>query len=92
MKELFKIFQPLFIALILQYFKGTISLNTALIYAGVISLLAALGGILHHPYYNNAYKFGMKIRLALTGIIYRKVKSFLFAALAEELLFYFFSY
>ncbi len=69
-----KIFQPLFIALILQYFNGKIDLDTTLIYAGVVSVLAAFGGILHHPYYSNAYKFGMKARVALTGLIYRKVR------------------
>lgn len=68
-----KIFQPLLIALILQWFNGTISLNLTLLYAGAVSVLAAIGGILHHPYYNNAYKFGMKARLALSGLIYRKV-------------------
>ena len=72
-QELLKIFQPLFIALILRYFNGTIDLATALVYAGIISVLAAFGGVLHHPYYRNAYTQGMKTRLALSGLMYRKV-------------------
>jgi hypothetical protein len=60
--------------MILKYFNGTMTLNMALIYAGIISFLATFGGILHHPYYYNSYKYGMKVRLALSGLIYRKVR------------------
>ena len=72
-KELMKIFQPLFISLILKYFNGTLGFNDTMIYAGVFSVFASIGGILHHPYYYNSYVYGMRIRLALAGLIYRKV-------------------
>ena len=52
-----KIIQPLFIALILQYFNGRIELNEALIYAGIISVFCSIGGVLHHPYYYFSSKY-----------------------------------
>lgn len=68
-----KIFQPLLIAMILKYFNGSIELNEALIYAGVIAIFASVGGILHHPYYYFSTKYGMQVRLACSGLIYRKI-------------------
>ena len=68
-----KIFQPLLITLILKYFNGSIELNEALIYAAIISIFASIGGILHHPYYYFSTKFGMQVRLACSGLIYRKI-------------------
>lgn len=68
-----KIFQPLLITLVLKYFNGSIGLNEALIYAAIISIFASVGGILHHPYYYFSTKYGMQVRLACSGLIYRKV-------------------
>lgn len=68
-----KIIQPLLITLILKYFNGSIQLNEALIYAGIISVFVSIGGILHHPYYYFSSKYGMQVRLACSGLIYRKI-------------------
>jgi ATP-binding cassette subfamily C (CFTR/MRP) protein 4 len=68
-----KILQPLFIAMILKYFNGSIELNETLIYASVIAVFASVGGVLHHPYYYFSTKYGMQVRLACSGLIYRKI-------------------
>ena len=68
-----KIFQPLFISLILRYFNGTMAFDTTIIFAVAFSVFASIGGVLHHPYYYNSSVDGMKMRLALSGLIYRKV-------------------
>ncbi len=68
-----KIVQPLLIAQILKYFNGEVKkIEYALIYAGVISVCAIFVGILHHPYYLNACRYGMRLRVACSGLIYRK--------------------
>nr|UOU03341.1 ATP-binding cassette subfamily C4-1-2 [Brachionus rubens] len=72
-QEIIKIIQPLFISIFLRYFNGTMGLTEALIYGGVISICAIIVGILHHPYYFNACRYGMRLRLACSGLIYKKV-------------------
>nr|QUF59454.1 ATP-binding cassette transporter Abcc4-1 [Brachionus angularis] len=72
-QEIIKIIQPYFIAIILRYFNGTMGLSETLIYAGVISICAIIVGILHHPYYLNACRYGMRLRIGCSGLIYRKI-------------------
>ncbi len=72
-EELTKIIQPLFISMVLVYFNGGIERREALIYGCIISLCAIVGGVLHHPYYFNSWRIGMKIRVACSGLMYRKV-------------------
>lgn len=48
-------------------------LQETIIYAIVISLCSVVVGILHHPYYLNACRYGMRLRIACSGLIYRKV-------------------
>lgn len=48
-------------------------ITEAMIYAGVISICAVIVGILHHPYYLNACRYGMRLRVATSGLIYKKV-------------------
>ncbi|CAF0837577.1 unnamed protein product [Brachionus calyciflorus] len=72
-QEIIKIIQPLFISIVLRYFNNTMELTEALIYAGVISVCAIIVGILHHPYYLNACRYGMRLRIACSGLIYKKV-------------------
>ena len=74
-KEIIKIFQPLFISMVILYFNGGIKRTEALIYAAVISVCVVIAGILHHPYFFNSWRIGMKIRIACSGLIYRKVIS-----------------
>ncbi|RNA09361.1 multidrug resistance-associated 4-like isoform X1, partial [Brachionus plicatilis] len=72
-QEIIKIIQPLFISIILRYFNGTMEITEALIYAGVISVCSIIVGILHHPYYLNACRYGMRLRVASSGLIYKKI-------------------
>ena len=65
--------QPLVIAELLKYFNGTIELWEGLVYAAMISILAFINSIAHHPFYLNTYGYGMKIRLGFSGLIYKKV-------------------
>ncbi len=59
--------------MILKYFNGSIELNETLIYAAAISVIASISGILHHPFYFYSVKYGLQVRLACSGLIYRKV-------------------
>ncbi len=59
--------------MVLVYFNGGIEREEALIYGSVISVCAVIGGILHHPYYFNSWRIGMKIRVAASGLMYRKI-------------------
>jgi hypothetical protein len=47
----------------------------ACMYGIAISISALLVASLHHFYYYNANRFGMRTRLALSGLIYRKVRA-----------------
>lgn len=57
---------------ILKYFSGTIELSEAIIYTVAIGLVAVLISTLHHPYYFNTYGWGIKCRVACSGLVYRK--------------------
>nr|QNH67884.1 ATP-binding cassette transporter subfamily C member 4 X1 [Brachionus rotundiformis] len=72
-QETINIFQPLFISIILQYFNGSIDLGVALIFAGLSSSCVIIDSMLHHPYFLNAYRYGMRLRVACSGLIYRKI-------------------
>lgn len=72
-QEMTKIVQPLFISMVLVYFNGGIERKEALMYGLIISVCAIIGGVLHHPYYFNSWRIGMKIRVACSGLMYRKV-------------------
>ena len=67
------IVQPLFIRQMMTYFDGTGDLNTALIYGGLICLGGTINAVVHHPYFLEISKLGIKMRLACSGLIYKKV-------------------
>lgn len=77
-EELTKIIQPLFISMVLVYFHGGIERREAIMYGCIISVCALIGGVLHHPYYFNSWRIGMKIRVACSGLMYRKVSQIKF--------------
>lgn len=68
-----KIIQPLFISIIILYFNGSILKKQTLFYAVVISLISIVCCIFHHLYFFNTWRIGMKIRLAVSGLLYRKL-------------------
>lgn len=67
---------PFVISALLGYFQNTIPLSTALFYGFILCLGVAVNAVTHHPLflYNNLT--GMKLRLACTGLIYKKVPFF----------------
>lgn len=68
-----KILQPLLISLVIMYFNSTIDKKHAIIYASIISIFALTGCFFHHIYFFNAWRIGMRIRLAISGLIYKKI-------------------
>ena len=68
-EELTKILQPLLITMALVYFNELIERNKALIYGAIISVCAIIGGILHHSYYFNSWRIGMKIRTVASSLM-----------------------
>jgi ATP-binding cassette subfamily C (CFTR/MRP) protein 4 len=73
-----KLVQPLFISRMMTYFDGTGTLNTALIYGGLICLGATFNAVIHHPYFLHIAKLGVKMRLACSGLVYKKVRCFIY--------------
>jgi ATP-binding cassette subfamily C (CFTR/MRP) protein 4 len=65
--------QPLLIAQILKYFSGEMELWEASVYGVAISISAFLVGYIYHPCMLNLFKLSMNVRVACTGLIYRKV-------------------
>ena len=63
---------PIFINRILKYFDGQADLKTTLLNGCLMSFLVTVNCILHHPYFLNTYKLGFKIRVACSGLIYKK--------------------
>ena len=76
LKETVKLIQPLLISEVLKYFEGLIDLKIALAYSIIISSTVILNSLLMHPYFLNILLIGMKLRIAVSGIIYKKVAFF----------------
>ena len=68
-----KFVTPLLIIGLIKYFDGTNDLETTLIYAGLMSLNIIIGSLIHHPFYMLAFRFGQSLRVACSGLIYKKV-------------------
>ena len=64
---------PFLISFILQYFDDTIDLQRALIYGSLLCLCTMLNAVIHHPYFLRVILMGMKIRIACSGLIYKKL-------------------
>ena len=60
----------------MRYFApdGGVSMTDAYLYAGGLSALAIIIGIIHHPYFYKIQKLGMNIRIAVCSMIYTKVR------------------
>ena len=64
---------PILISKMLKYFDGSKSLDYALFYGFLMCFFIAVNTTIRHPYYLKIYKEGMKIRISLSCIIYKKV-------------------
>lgn len=69
--------KPILIGKILGYFDGTLKFQEAMIYTSLLAFLIVINGIIHHPYFLGVQQYGMKMRIACSGIIYKKVKNIL---------------
>jgi hypothetical protein len=73
-KEAIKTLIPLLISQILKYFEGKFDIQQALIYASLLCFGVTVNCVIHHPYFLNVSRLGVKMRLAATGLIYNKVR------------------
>lgn len=71
-EELLAIIQPILTSELLKYFNGEINFNQAIIYGTCISLSVFIIWLVHHPYSINCQRYGMRLRIACSGLVYRK--------------------
>nr|AAQ10411.1 ATP-binding cassette protein C4 [Rattus norvegicus] len=76
-EETTRVVQPIFLGKIIDYFEkydsdDSAALHTAYGYAAVLSLCTLILAILHHLYFYHVQCAGMKIRVAMCHMIYRK--------------------
>ncbi|KAJ8389751.1 hypothetical protein AAFF_G00114570 [Aldrovandia affinis] len=76
-EEVIKVIQPVFLGNLIRYFENydpddTAALHTAYIYAAAVSLSSICLAVLHHLYFYHVQRAGMKIRVAMCHMIYRK--------------------
>lgn len=76
---LYRVAQPLFLAQMLQYFSpgSTISRTEACWYAGGVVLCTGASVIITNPVWLGSLMLAMKMRVACSSIIYRKVRQFM---------------
>ena len=61
------------IKLIQEYTEGRATFNNLLGYSGALSALLVLSVIIEQHYFQNIYQVSMKIRFAISGLLYRKL-------------------
>ncbi|KAM9388323.1 ATP-binding cassette sub-family C member 4 [Phaethornis superciliosus] len=76
-EETLKIIQPIFLGKIINYFENydssdEVALNFAYCYAAALSVCTLLLAIMHHLYFYHVQRAGMKLRVAMCHMIYRK--------------------
>ncbi|XP_062343792.1 ATP-binding cassette sub-family C member 4 isoform X4 [Cinclus cinclus] len=76
-EETLKIIQPIFLGKIISYFENydasdEVALNFAYCYAGALSVCTLILAIMHHLYFYHVQRAGMKLRVAMCHMIYRK--------------------
>ena len=74
------VLQPILTSELLKYFNGEIDFNLAIIYGTCICLNVFVIWFVHHPYSINCSRYGMRLRIACCGLVYRKVKSLSYAS------------
>ncbi|NWH91829.1 MRP4 protein, partial [Aegithalos caudatus] len=76
-EETLKIIQPILLGKIINYFENCdssheVTLNFAYCCAGALSVCTLILAIMHHLYFYHVQRAGMKLRVALCHMIYRK--------------------
>uniref|UniRef100_A0A803VJK9 ATP binding cassette subfamily C member 4 (PEL blood group) n=1 Tax=Ficedula albicollis TaxID=59894 RepID=A0A803VJK9_FICAL len=84
-EETLKIVQPIFLGNIISFFENydASSLNVAYCYAGALSVCTLILAIMHHLYFYHVQRAGMKLRVAMCHMIYRKALRLSNAAMAK---------
>jgi hypothetical protein len=72
-EEAVRLILPLLISKLLKYFEGTHDIYYALRYALYISMGVTFNSIIHHPFFLNVSRTAVKFRVALAGLVYKKV-------------------
>jgi len=80
-QEIIKVIQPLLLGKLIEYFERydpnqPAAVYEAYTYAAGISLTSVGLALLHHLYFYQVQRAGMKIRVAMCHMIYRKVSRF----------------
>uniref|UniRef100_A0A8D3DGI7 Cystic fibrosis transmembrane conductance regulator n=1 Tax=Scophthalmus maximus TaxID=52904 RepID=A0A8D3DGI7_SCOMX len=76
-EEIIKVVQPLFLGKITQYLEfydpdNSVALYEALGYAAGLSITSLILAVVHHCYFYQLQRIGMKIRVAMCHMIYKK--------------------
>ena len=67
------VLQPVLTSELLKYFNGEIEFELAIKYGSLICLSVFIVWLVHHPYSINCSRYGMRLRIACSGLVYRKV-------------------
>jgi hypothetical protein len=68
-----RVAQPILIGKLIDYFIGQTTLEMALLYGTLLALSSFVSGMLNHMNFQETQRYGMKMRLGVCGLIYRKV-------------------
>nr|UOU03343.1 ATP-binding cassette subfamily C4-4-2 [Brachionus rubens] len=71
-EEVNRILFPIFIQQILRYFEGTANLMHAISFASYIAIGVTVNCIVHHPFFLELVRIGFKMRIASSGLLYKK--------------------
>ncbi|NXC60954.1 MRP4 protein, partial [Aleadryas rufinucha] len=87
-EETLKIVQPIFLGKIINYFENydssdEVALNFAYCYAGALSVCTLILATMHHLYFYHVQRAGMKLRVAMCHMIYRKALRLSNVAMAQ---------
>ncbi|CAG5865642.1 unnamed protein product [Menidia menidia] len=87
-EEIIKVIQPVLLGKLIEYFERYDSTQAAAVYdaytyAAGISLTTVCLALLHHLYFYQVQRVGMKVRVAMCHMIYRKALSLNSSALAK---------
>jgi hypothetical protein len=75
-EETTRMILPMLISNMLKYFDGSRDIYYALRFASYISLGITFNCVIHHPFFLNVSRLALKFRVALSGLVYKKVCHF----------------
>ncbi|XP_055086828.1 ATP-binding cassette sub-family C member 4-like isoform X4 [Periophthalmus magnuspinnatus] len=82
-EEIIRIIQPVLLGKLIEYFESTSDISEAYSYAAGISVSTLGVTVLHHLYFYHVQRVGMKIRVAVCHMVYRKALCLNSTALAK---------